>query len=482
MYHQRGILHLARSKESDKVFNIGIQDQYGISISDQQAKALSLAWALIESRKVTKNTKVAVIGGGFSGTTVALALAVKKNCLVTLFEKEDHICSVASSAVWRWIVPFNDYLNDGYYSDRTHFPFLNWEADFGWKVVRQFQRKWDLYSKSYKIKTKYKTHVEITSADLKPTIVANGKKKKFDIVILATGFGEESSPRQSVIKTYWESGDPKDYRKLDFTKPVIVSGTGDGGLLECFHLVFNDFYQDEIVSRYYDPRLSGQTLKYVMDSLNKYYYKKWDFFTIHHNGKTSTDKQLEKLRREYNMFFKSVANNKQHKDFLRYLKSKLVKGRTIYLNGKSIYPFDIERHANPFNLVLLSYLLKLGAVKYLQGECKTNGKQGVIIGPEKAIRVPLSQIIFRHGNKKSLKRDFPVLTFVSSIQVKKEFDVFDSLTFDHGFLTWNDLVRRNDYLKKYFVTKKIKKIMRDNGLIQDELGMLEAMSDTITKK
>src|SRR5690606_2646244 len=153
-----------------------------------------------------------------------------------------------------------------------------------------------------------------------------------------------------------------------------------------------------------------------------------------------------------------------------------------YLNGKSPYPFSIQNRANPFNLVLLSHLLKLGAVKYIQGECKMSGKQGVIVSPEKTLKVPLSQIIFRHGNKKQFEHDFPALTFASSIKVNEEVEIFDSLTFNHGFCTWRDLVTRNDYLREYFVTKKIKDIMREDELLQDELGFIAAAADSIDVK
>jgi len=60
-----------------------------ISIVDQQSRCLNLCWALSTAGRIIRRVHhVAIIGGGVSGLTCAVALAAWTGCLVSVFEKD----------------------------------------------------------------------------------------------------------------------------------------------------------------------------------------------------------------------------------------------------------------------------------------------------------------------------------------------------------------------------------------------------------
>jgi hypothetical protein len=61
-------------------------------------------------------------------------------------------------------------------------------------------------------------------------------KKNFDVVIVATGFGKEVLFKHAHSQSYWYP-DATDTVILSDKKELLVSGVGDGGLIDLFRLI-----------------------------------------------------------------------------------------------------------------------------------------------------------------------------------------------------------------------------------------------------
>jgi hypothetical protein len=74
----------------------------------------------------------------------------------------------------------------------------------------------------------------------------SGEKRQFDVIILAIGFGDErKSPKHGVVY-YWRN---EIYAQPDLSgrqQRYLVSGTGDGGLVDLLRLRIADFREDRI--------------------------------------------------------------------------------------------------------------------------------------------------------------------------------------------------------------------------------------------
>jgi len=72
---------------------------------------------------------------------------------------------------------------------------------------------------------------------------------KFDLVILAVGFGIEKSMPPQPLRSYWRNDSlhqPEIEIRSDRTK-YIVSGNGDGGLIDVLRLRLKDFKQEDLI-------------------------------------------------------------------------------------------------------------------------------------------------------------------------------------------------------------------------------------------
>ena len=91
-----------------------------------------------------------------------------------------------------------------------------------------------------------------------PSTFAVAKRHTFsrlrsNLLIDATGFGEEANPHGLVDFSYWESGHRLIYDHLPKTCNVLVSGCGDSGLVEAMHYAIKDF-RHELVENLWPSR------------------------------------------------------------------------------------------------------------------------------------------------------------------------------------------------------------------------------------
>jgi FAD dependent oxidoreductase len=113
----------------------------GVTAFSQQIRALNLVWALIESEMIpsirsTTGTvvnllKVAIVGGGFAGLSVAAGLIKKgANARITIFEERDTLLPLQQGCDSRWLHP-HIYDWPGERSGGIYMPARWWRCALG---------------------------------------------------------------------------------------------------------------------------------------------------------------------------------------------------------------------------------------------------------------------------------------------------------------------------------------------------------------
>lgn len=274
-----------RAKRSLKQFQIDAMSMYvlgsfetGVTVLSQQRRALSLAWALIQSQIVptiygsrTRPPRIAIIGGGFGGLTLAAGL-MRKGCSspITIFEKLDTLIPLQHGSDARWLHPhIYDWPTSQSENSSAELSVMHWTAARASDVVVELIQSWSAEAKSYFRNTKNRPRIYCNTHHLRvaPTIGgrfdvewsgerrsstntthtllgASGNREDFDIVILALGFGLEKNDAHS----YWRN---ETFAQPSLGAPLtsyIVSGQGDGALIDLLRLRISEFRQDRILS------------------------------------------------------------------------------------------------------------------------------------------------------------------------------------------------------------------------------------------
>lgn len=252
---ERLYLDTARVEGFDnRVFSIG---PFGrrVSFAAQQRRALNTIWALERANILQSGKRVAVIGGGLAGVMAACALVVRK-CSVYLYERNGRVLSLQQQSTHRYLHPTVNLWPEVTFEDdmemfpTTEFPFLDWHADQSSQVIDRLHQEWSRYFKRRVTRVYRKSIVsaldfqadgiilKATSDDAEPD-TAPSTSAPFDIVILAMGFGRERQVAGIDSKLYWEFDDLAEGEGIGRTP--LVSGIGDGGLIESLRAVHTRF-------------------------------------------------------------------------------------------------------------------------------------------------------------------------------------------------------------------------------------------------
>lgn len=261
----------------------------GVTVLSQQVRALNFARAAIESELIqsvptdeqttTDNRRtVAIIGGGFAGLSVAAGLLKKRaDASITIFEQRDTLLPLQQGSDSRWLHPrIYDWPGEGSDASVAMLPVLNWTAARASDVVVQILAEWKkvvmerekepstLYcnarhlqihesvgtSKRLQIEWVGELRNPVDGTASKEAGAAVGRVNDFDVVILAIGFGLERDGALS----YWRNetmGQPS----LDQPRQtLLVSGQGDGAMIDLLRLRISQFRQDRILDELFRDR------------------------------------------------------------------------------------------------------------------------------------------------------------------------------------------------------------------------------------
>lgn len=316
------IADACRLSSEPEVYSIGQFDDR-VTVLSQQCRALNLAWALVETGRLStdpaqKRSQVAILGGGFAGLTFAAALLQKQcHCSITVFEERDTLLPLQQGSDTRWLHPhIYDWPVAGSDAPAAMLPVLNWTAARASDVVVQVLSGWGEVARDRDppvtlwCNTRHlqfrgvpgsKARLEWVGERRDPATGRSlarqprgheGRSARFDVVVLAVGFGLEA-----IGSSYWRNeilGQPG----LEQSRTTyLVSGQGDGAMIDLLRLKISQFRQDRILAELFGgkPELVDELRRLRDQFLADSHFSLYEAFglLLRRGGRRPAKRQME---------------------------------------------------------------------------------------------------------------------------------------------------------------------------------------------
>lgn len=401
-----------------------------VGFAFQQERALNVVASLKLQGDLEHNPKIAVIGGGLAGMSAYIALHGLGLTDTQLFEINGGVVRVQQAAIHRPIHPcYNNWPIVDFCNPTTNFPFFNWFAGSAKEVADGLQYRWlNHYSEAFR-QIQYYHRVERIEleedADGFPSNLTVSMKRQdpttrlwtdiddqvFDRVIFATGFGEESHLDISRCESYWTPDAIDSLRQQNEGDKIYISGTGDGGLMDCVRFCFQESH---------DCNLLVELMSYLRH--NKYQSALTDIkddrferSPLEENIREIELKALKDLPDQPDPDMKRFGSDWENKissylqaEYLKiiprlpsgvetFLKEILFPGwKNVRLVGRTKTPFSCA--TAPINKLIVAYLIYHNPDMYVQGYLDTDEKPLVLLKPDGGELVLEDEIlVVRHG-------------------------------------------------------------------------------------
>jgi hypothetical protein len=289
----------ATYRVADGLYLLGSLER-GLTVYKQQLRAHNLIWALWELHRTDKRPigRVAIVGGGIAGLTAAACVLSRFEPAIglTVFEQLWDLCPLQQGADARWLHPrIYAWPEYGSRAPGASLPVLNWSEGRASDIARTVVQEFGEYCQAFAQPEARLSiilglqHFQIKGANLEIEWVgtkaiqsgtffqggkAEGRSARFDTIIMATGFGLERVSARYPTISYW--------RNEQFGQPAldggrtrfVVSGFGDGALVDLCRLTIERFRQDTIIYELFgheveqtESRLEEEVRKFASDNL-----------------------------------------------------------------------------------------------------------------------------------------------------------------------------------------------------------------------
>ncbi|MBX9725083.1 MAG: hypothetical protein K2X81_27010, partial [Candidatus Obscuribacterales bacterium] len=264
---------------------------------------------------------------------------------VTIYERNQYLLHLQEGNLIRYIHPnIAEWPAPGSGYPLTRLPFMNWRADYAGEIVEAIRKQWETFQRlnCCKIKVNLNSKMErpIPSGGGVEISDNNLGSQQYDFAVLAVGYGSERI-NVAVTPSYWRNDDFAQPCGKDKPLRYLVSGTGDGGLVEVLRLKLKGFqhkpFFENIVFK-----------KWLLDAKERQEQHGWEGLW----GDNAS------IREKFPDFFKLIRTDTE-----------------VVLNSKRT---AFESDAQMLNKLCVSLLIDSGEVSYIQGELKSaenkNGK------------------------------------------------------------------------------------------------------------
>jgi hypothetical protein len=219
-----------------------------ITFYSQQVRALELAHALRHQHHIAARARIAVIGGGAGGVTIAAALALQSDATVFLYERSDVLMPLQRESQRRRLDPhIYEWPRQDAEHELAELPLLDWKSGSAVEVRDAVLREFNELRAALGDRPAVHLSHLVTSVVPKPNGfdihferesargVREPAQTEVEIVIFAFGFGVEPlrGIPNTVTESYWrDAGVPGPEIDGNPRPRFFVSGNGDGGLID----------------------------------------------------------------------------------------------------------------------------------------------------------------------------------------------------------------------------------------------------------
>lgn len=370
-----------------------------VTIHSQQTRALNLTFALKSTEKLKIASRVAVVGGGIAGMTAAVA-AAKLEANVTIFERHPLFLHNLQGCHTRHLHPnIYDWPSESALREETSLPFMNWKSGSADLVARALLSEWSTHVQKLQIIPRPSANVMLRQPSPDGTrriTVTSGQieELEFDVVILAVGFGVERTITLQPLRSYWrdDSLHQPEIEVRSAPTKYLVSGNGDGGLIDVLRIRLSNFCHEDLIRNFGDLTRLEKVAK-ELESIE---------VTIRNELCTGNDPSK--------IIYDAYSKLSVPSDFDDYLIKKLRKDTEVIFNYQN---WLFSYNSSIFHRFLVSRLIKRdpgfsilpgqllaveGHEPNLKGHLKTDSGE---------ITCDFNRLVIRHGPQSALGRDFP---------------------------------------------------------------------------
>jgi hypothetical protein len=318
-------------------------------------------------RLIEEKARIAVVGGGAFGVTAAAAAAYA-GFETILFERQQELIHLQRGCDTRWVHPrFYDWPAPEAESRLARLPFLDWPAGTAASVAAEIESQFREIENNPDLKLKAICEV----SELAISLTGNGYEIHFrarseqniaiaDVIVYAVGFGTETGGNAS----YWRN-DQLAQSELDFTGasrvPYVISGFGDGALVDVFRLAINDFRHERIFRELFQQADEAGSLTTALRVLQK-------------NAPANSNLDGWLFDGFQQLEGDSRPAGQKLRQAMDHLRSRLRSDTDISLNGRAAsFRQALSLTKISFSNALLVYcLFRVSAIRYVYGELDTS--------------------------------------------------------------------------------------------------------------
>lgn len=350
-----------------------------VSFYSQQLRAFNLAWSLAKLDLLRRKTNVSIVGAGLAGVTMAAA-ARMLGCEVTLFEQGYQPFHQQRGNFTRFVHPnLIDWPRVGSELDHTDLPFLNWSADSCNNVIQEIELQWELLRPSVNLqRNMIVSRVDEDDQSASITVESPYGRWKSDLVVFCAGLGPERQFQGLPTLLYWDN-DKLHQPQSTEGKRLLISGIGDGGLIDAMRVLFRNFDHGYLLAKVVQHSPLAELKDEVLE------VEKAATAVSRDKASSIIWEGYEKLRLEDRM--------------PEALKDHTNGNSRVTLNARADTPLDLN--ASVVNRVIIYALIKWQRVTYVRGEMLCAIPNGTVINVTFRDKVTTTheydQIIIRHG-------------------------------------------------------------------------------------
>lgn len=429
-----------------------------VTFQSQQIRALNLVWALKEADLLGKGKRVAVIGGGLAGLTAALA-ARWCDATVRLFEERPDLMHLQRGCHLRYIHPnILDWPDPKAQVPFTSLPILNWGCGSAAFVSELIIGQWSKLCGEIKdFRNCQVQRIKYDKKEQKPIVSISDPEhgsQTYDIVLAATGFGMERKMERVPFLSYWHN-DRFSQPVIDVRTPqrYLVSGCGDGGLVDVIRLRLLDFdhrrFSEMLVNLQVTEKLRTELLEIDREAvlLTK---SKFSPALQSSGGNAKEAKSIVKSEIAEFIWRRYTGLNIPP-ELEQYVRDKKRVDTEVFLNANAKHPYSLDSAIiNRFAYLLVE---KYAGVKFIQGKLekvtREAGKYCATVryaNHHKGVQ-KFDEVILRHGPERNLAALFNETVAESIVNAEVEPEEMQTRFFTPGFLNDAFLDREKEQIR-----------------------------------